>query len=1028
VFKRSLTSFITLLTVVLSLPLQAQQFIVSEFRTEDGLQTDLIKCVAQDPLGFIWIGSDDGLIMYDGVNFKRYPYAGSSQYFKDFLTRQDGRLWAVHDLGVLEIKNLGDTVVFENVLEGSITKNDSMVWRPKKAFQDAHGSIWISEPQSVVKMNDGKWERFDFPPEDNSTSFVRSFDFLEISKDSILISSYHGNFYIYSYLTGSLSKLSSNKKIVVNRMKEVADHFYAGSSTDLYELTLRNGVVELTSLGLSLKLTDLVEVDDESFIACAENTASFLIRRKGANIEVSRVGELNVPINQAFVDDEGVIWLSTLRGLLILQKSQFRTVKLTVPRVFIESIVEDTSTNTLYAFSKENIWEIDMEREQVRYAKEYPGGYFLSGKVARGGLWISNEFSLWNLKNGEVVHQLDFRDEGRYLFDVQSTKSGNLWMSQEANVGVHEIDMETFRLNHYGEEKGLNQMITAIREHRDGVYVAANNANSYLHFKQNDTDGFVNVSHTMRVDPGPGFMVEGLNFLGSNIWIATNRGLFCHTPDSVYKVDFNGELNTAAIRSLEEDDPFLWMGTSLGLIRYNTTTNEYSTFNEQVGLLTNSITEEGLLISNKKIWVGTSFGLAVMDYSDGRDQKTKSPVFLEVLENGANVDFWDSRPEIANSSFLEIRYASLSFPSDQVEYSYRISELTREWSDPSLDHMIQISDLEQGEYNLEVRAKKIGDYSWSEPADLAFIIHPSFYDTPTFYGLVLSLIMMFSLGTRYVTRRLAKQREETLKKVVSERTKELKEYKDNLEKLVSERTRELEEAQKQLVQSEKMASLGTLTAGVAHEINNPINYIQAGLYSLKSLLGNPKESKLDPELNTTIEKVTSNMQFGVDRVTKIVRGLGVFSRQSDSQKTNCDLVAIIDNCLLILTHEIKHKCEIKKDYTETPLFVLGDESKLHQLFTNILSNSIQAIEGTGTVQIITKRSAGKIMVEIHDDGSGIDKADTDKLFDPFFTTKPPGKGTGLGLYISLMIAEDHNAQIKFEPRAKKGTKTIIIFG
>jgi len=122
----------------------AQSFYSKRYRASDGLNTDMIKAVAEDQHGFIWIGSDNGLIRYDGNSFITYPKATSSTYIKDFLTRQDGALWAVHDLGIVEIRNKLDTVIFKPVLKGSRKKTDSTIWYPKQAYEDNKGNIWIA--------------------------------------------------------------------------------------------------------------------------------------------------------------------------------------------------------------------------------------------------------------------------------------------------------------------------------------------------------------------------------------------------------------------------------------------------------------------------------------------------------------------------------------------------------------------------------------------------------------------------------------------------------------------------------------------------------------------------------------------------------------------------------------------------------------------------------------------------------------------------------------------------------------------
>lgn len=280
---------------------------------------------------------------------------------------------------------------------------------------------------------------------------------------------------------------------------------------------------------------------------------------------------------------------------------------------------------------------------------------------------------------------------------------------------------------------------------------------------------------------------------------------------------------------------------------------------------------------------------------------------------------------------------------------------------------------------------------------------------------------------------------------------ELEEYSEKLEFLVHERTqaliktnnqlalnnetllqkqnqledtlRELQTTQRELVQADKMASIGLLTAGVAHEINNPLNFIQAGIYSLRNLL-----TYKDEEQKNLVEKVIGHMQMGVERVSGIVTSLNHFSRKNEAKKETCNICAIIDNCLLILKHETKGKCKVSLEFQKEPLLLVGNEGGLHQVFLNLLSNAIQAIQDNGSILIrcwMDTQMNNQILIE--DDGVGIPEENMKQIFDPFFTTKEPGKGTGLGLSIVYQIITDHGGSIRFSQVPTGGTRVNLSF-
>jgi PAS domain S-box-containing protein len=279
---------------------------------------------------------------------------------------------------------------------------------------------------------------------------------------------------------------------------------------------------------------------------------------------------------------------------------------------------------------------------------------------------------------------------------------------------------------------------------------------------------------------------------------------------------------------------------------------------------------------------------------------------------------------------------------------------------------------------------------------------------------------------------------------------ELENYKNSLEELVKNRTAELEtanrqlmdankalakqrteleqalsnlkETQKQLVHSEKMASLGLLSAGIAHEINNPLNFIYGGVIGLENYVAENMHNHTD-DLKPFIEGI----RIGVKRAADIVTSLNNYSRRDEVLGIRNEIHSIIDNCLTMLKNQLKHKIEVEKKYTNDTFTLFCNESKLHQAILNILTNAVQAIPDKGKITITTKVENNKLVLLIADTGIGISKENLPKITDPFFTTKEPGKGTGLGLSITLSIIEEHKGTMDFISEVDKGTTVIITF-
>jgi len=258
----------------------------------------------------------------------------------------------------------------------------------------------------------------------------------------------------------------------------------------------------------------------------------------------------------------------------------------------------------------------------------------------------------------------------------------------------------------------------------------------------------------------------------------------------------------------------------------------------------------------------------------------------------------------------------------------------------------------------------------------------------------------------------------------------------------------LDDTNNKLLQSEKLAAIGQLAAGVAHEINNPIGYVSSNLYSLKGYIEdlmalNTAYVDIEEQMDAAaaqafarIHQIKAEIDYnfivsdihhlldesthGLERVRKIVQDLKDFSRVGDTGWQRVDLHQGLDSTLNIVWNEIKYKAEVERDYGELPE-IYCIPSQINQVFMNLLTNAAQAIEGHGRIVLRSRCEGSSVWVEVEDSGTGIAPGDLERIFDPFYTTKPVGKGTGLGLSLSWGIIQRHHGKIEVRSEPGHGT-------
>ncbi len=399
---------------------------------------------------------------------------------------------------------------------------------------------------------------------------------------------------------------------------------------------------------------------------------------------------------------------------------------------------------------------------------------------------------------------------------------------------------------------------------------------------------------------------------------------------------------------------------------------------------------------------------------------------------------------------------------------YLAARREREIQELEKDRLLQKADLENERKNRALRALEFerlqasqqaaqkeaeAQQLWALIGIIGFLVSLSllviflifyFRDKRKNYQIAQTVAMLKEKNLEIET----KNREMTIiNSKMSRKNLELELKKDEIEKQksrIEEAYEVLKKTQAQLIQAAKMASLGQLTAGIAHEINNPINFVSANISPLKKdlddikkLLAQVKQATLSSQqlrelylqydidyLLSEIEQLTIGIEEGAQRTKEIVIGLRNFSRLDEDNFKQADINEGINSTLSLLKSITRNRVDIHKDLAELPP-VECLPGKLNQVFMNLITNAIQSIEDRGDVYISTRLLGENVEIRVRDTGKGMDAQMIERIFEPFFTTKDVGQGTGLGLSITYGIIERHKGSIRVESEQGKGSEFII---
>jgi signal transduction histidine kinase/ligand-binding sensor domain-containing protein len=1023
--------------------INAQHYQVTTYQADQGFPNPLAKAIYQDEKGFIWTGTDLGLIQFDGKHFTKHDL--SDFYIKSFFRKKSGELYVIHDGGVFEIIHSGDSIVFKPQIQGSRELVPNTLMFPKGMYEDQFGGMWISEYKSITLWQEDKLKRYHFDISTKTSSFSRSYQFIEDDFGTFWVVSHKGHVF---YLDREIDQFVEVKNLP-NTLINV--NWLLKTQKGKILLSTTNGIWELKTdpNKESIKLLQVSNLDNVSCMVEDSQGNLFLgtwfkglYRGKYHNgtIYYEPIEDLKPKVvNYLFANELDEIWASFDEGIALLHSPYFAKLKIDAKRPYILSMAPGNNGKT-YATTGESIIEISHTNQgyigKTVFELEFDENNKLVAYHNNTIYFATDKENLYWIEDGKVnkVHL----EEGSSIQGITPDKKGNIWVCfYEANY-IIKLTPEK-EIVKYGKEKGIHSVLVLIKEVRNGdLYLGGRGENGYIYKYDPQSDKFVNLSMPLSF-PTHDFAVDDIaQEKPGKLWLATNHGLLTLTPNQIKKIE-TGYLNgVSLIKAVEvnyNDD--LWIGTDFGLLKY--TKEGLVLFDDFNGLPSKVISYRSLVVDEyNTLWAGTAAGIGFSQKKEKPLTQTPKPIFLKLEMNGSPVNLSDNA--FSNNSFLEAKFVSTTFPANKIIYQYRLKGLHSDWITLTNKQEIILPRLPQGDFTFEVRALQQGEYLWSEPIAYSFHINIAWYFS--WWAILLYIIVLNAVIVAIVkwnTARLTKEKA-ILEVLVGDRTSQLKEKTIQLEERNEKILRQKEEIEKKSQElelalseiQEQKQKLEVLNATkdrffsiVAHDLRGPLN----SLSNFSELLINYSES-MSPE---EVRKMANDLQKSVKNTFNLTENLLAWARAQmdnlDSKPELLDINTIIEQNKELYLNAAKIK-NIQINTLLTPgAGILSDKDQFTFIVRNLISNAVKFTMPGGNISLKTSIVNDQAEISVQDSGVGINPAILDKLFDIGKKHSTPGtmgeKGTGLGLLLCKEFVERNGGSITVISEEFKGSCFVL---
>ncbi len=769
---------------------QTDQYIYYDL--SDAVDNQVIKGVIKDHQGFVWFATDQGVLKYDGKTTQLFNNGLQSPYTKNFLVTPDKRLVVINDLGVKEIIEK-DSLQFIPFEWGSNTFTEALGF-PKSIFQDTRGNIWIGEYNSLLRINQEGFKRFELGSEFQSISYHRTFTFRQDAFGTLWIAPFKGSLLKHDPTEDELIPMDVELPITeVTGMSVLrGDYLLIGGKEGLFQLKIDSDQEVLsTQFYPQVKnISALQAAREQLFIGTWDSGLKIFEFENREFIDVEEV-DFNDVVDFYYDDTVPEVWVVGSENVGLISFSVIHSFQ-SVGKSRVESVS---------AVGDEIYYSIGQELKKFQWNDQGPGvslitsktNYFDRIQAESDNVWIGDSFGAimcLDLKTNELISIKD--STGGSIKYVTVDVDGNKWFSGD-NDHVIRISKDEKRVKYYPVKSS-----NIIRQAESGeLYVGCWGEKNLFKYDRLG-DKFIEINLSTDLEFTDELSVEDLAIDPMNgLWLATNHGLLHMTNDLVRRINLPNIAEDAALKAVAIQEDIVWVSGDFGVAAYNG--QDAILFNTRNGLPSKLLNWRGLQPYKEGVLISTAKGLVMAKSDLVKFEQTPTPILLNITVDGTSHDA-DSEFAVTYKGSLDVEFTTLTYPGKQVMYQSRMIGLNDDWSDPTSNRQVSFLGFSEGAYQLEVRSREIGAL-WSDAVILPFTVPKPWFNTWWAYLIFATGSIVAITGVVRVYNYSLILQKKRFRKIIEERTRQINEQKNEI---ISQKNRIIEQKEELLTKTESI--------------------------------------------------------------------------------------------------------------------------------------------------------------------------------------------------------------------------------